>query len=93
MTIDESPMGNGDQFIFELKKSFWGWDFLALNSEGFSGGLITGWNHNVSLINSFSVHLGHCTVVYSKSLSLNLTLLNVYGPQEGLLLSVLKLIT
>jgi hypothetical protein len=60
-----------------------GWDFLALDSKGFSGGLITGWNQNVSLINPFYVHLGLCKEVLNKSLGMTLTLLNVYGHYEG----------
>jgi hypothetical protein len=66
-----------------LKKSLGGCDFLSLDAEGFSVGLIIGWNHNVSLINYFSIHLGLCTEVYNKFLDLIPTLLNLYGPYEG----------
>ena len=46
-------------------------------------GFITCWNHNVSLINYFSVHLCLSTKIYNKILGLSLTLLNVYRPYEG----------
>jgi hypothetical protein len=38
----QETMGKGDQLTFELKKSLRGCDFLALDSKGFSRGLITG---------------------------------------------------
>jgi len=71
------------RLIFELKKTLGGWEFLTLDSKGFSMGLIIGWNQNISLINSLSIHSGLCIKILSKSLGVNLTLLNVCGPYEG----------
>jgi hypothetical protein len=79
----QETMGKGDTIVRDMKKSFVGWEFLALDAKGFSGGLITGWSQNISLINSFVVCSGLCIEVFSKSLGMELTLLNVYGPYEG----------
>eukprot|EP01018_Ginkgo_biloba_P032610 Gb_14068 [translate_table: standard] len=72
----------GDILIRELKKLLFGWDFSALDADGFSGGLITGWSQNINLINVFAIHSGLCTEVFCKGLELAFTLLNVYGPYE-----------
>jgi hypothetical protein len=79
----QETMGKGDPLVLELKKMFGGWDFYGLDSDGFSGGIITRFNKNITLVNYFVVCSSLCTVVHNKSLGHSLTLLNVYGPYEG----------
>jgi hypothetical protein len=81
MFIQET-MGLGDPFIRELRKLLVGWDLCALDAEGASGGIITGWSSNCTLINSFVVFSGLYTKLFCKNLGLALTLFNVYGPYE-----------
>lgn len=61
---------------------FLGWNFLTLDFDSHSGGLIIGWGANFSLLNSFIVISGLCIEVFCKSLVKNLTLLNMYGLYE-----------
>jgi hypothetical protein len=75
-------MGKGDVLIGELRKSLGNWEFLAVDSNGQSGGIITGWNHNIAVMNSFTISSGLCTEIFSKSLGQVFTFLNVYGPYE-----------
>jgi len=76
-------MGKGDTIVKDMKKSFMGCKFLALNINGFSGGLINGWTQNISLINSFVVCSSLSIYVFSKSIRMELSFLNEYGPYEG----------
>eukprot|EP01018_Ginkgo_biloba_P014689 Gb_05753 [translate_table: standard] len=72
----QESLSQRDLLLGELKKLLFGWDFLALDVDGFSGGLITGWSENINLINVFAMHSWLCTEVYCKGLCLTLTLLN-----------------
>lgn len=76
IVLIQETMGRGSHLISNLKNPMASWNFLATQSEGFSEGLIIGWNQNVTLINTFSIHLGLCI---SKSLSLDLTILECIG--------------
>jgi hypothetical protein len=69
--------------IPDLKKLLKDWDFLALDSEGLSRGIIMRWNNNVVLTNSFSISLGLFTMFFNKSLGYSLSILNVYVLYEG----------
>ena len=50
----QETMEKGDPLVIKLRKFLGNWDFLVADSHGLYGGLITGWNHNLSLMNSFS---------------------------------------
>jgi len=60
-----------------------GWEFLALDSKGLFGGIITGFNSNAMFSNEFSIKFGLFTEVFCKILGFYLSILNVYGPYEG----------
>jgi hypothetical protein len=75
-------MGKGVVLISELRKSLRNWEFLAVDAYDQFGGIITGWNNNITLTNSFTISLGLCTKIFNKSLGHVFTLINVYGPYE-----------
>eukprot|EP01018_Ginkgo_biloba_P003768 Gb_15009 [translate_table: standard] len=79
----QENVSKGEILLRELKKLLFGWDFFALDANGCSKGLITGWSQNINLINVFDVHSGLCIEFFYKGLGLAFTLLNMYKPYEG----------
>jgi hypothetical protein len=78
----QETMGKGVSLISELMKSLRNWEFLVVDADGQSGGIITGWNHNITLTNSFTISSCLCTEIFNKILGQVFTFLNVYGPYE-----------
>jgi hypothetical protein len=58
-------MGKGDPLVLKLNKVFGDSDFYGLDLDGFLGGIITRFNKNITIFNSFSICLGIYIVVHS----------------------------
>ena len=61
-------MVKGDKMPVDMKNMFLSWDFCVLDSNVLSRGLITSWDQNLSLLNSFVVMSSLCIEVFYKSL-------------------------
>ena len=57
-----------DNVILNLRKLFTNWEFVSLEANGFSGGLVIGWTSSISLSNSFVVFSGLCMIFHSHGL-------------------------
>lgn len=82
MPFIHETMGKGDYIVYELKKLYVAWGFLALDSNRLSRGLVTIWNQRWTLINSYSILSNICTKSINKSKGFLITILKVYGPYE-----------
>jgi hypothetical protein len=49
-------MSSGSTIMEGLKKRFKDWEFSSIDSSGLFRGLVTGWNHNLCLTNSFTCY-------------------------------------
>ena len=57
-----------------------GWEFCALNSNGLSGGLLSGWNPKILKCKAFHTSAGILLKALIRGSTLKLSLLNCYGP-------------
>ena len=57
-----------DTVILTLKNLFTNWEYVSLEANGFSGGLVIGWTSYIYLSNSFVVFLGLCVIFHSHGL-------------------------
>lgn len=77
----QETMGSSDVIKGVLLSLFPGWDFVVLDAQGRSGGVVTGWRlASCRLLNSWGSELCIGTDVYFHELSAEFRLFNVYGP-------------
>ena len=75
--------GVGDALVSIQKKIFANWEFFALDTNGFYGGLVTCYNSQIYLIKSYGTFLGLCTIFQNLEMEKSWQLLNAYGPSKG----------
>jgi hypothetical protein len=63
-----------------FSKKFPAWDFYAVDSKGFFGGLLSAWNTKKSNFNAFLTPAGILLEGFVKKINKNLKLINCYGP-------------
>ena len=77
----QETLGKGEEIVALLSKLMPGWLFQALDADGRSGGLVTGYRvGNLREISAWGFDHTLALELYSKELCLPLLLLNVYGP-------------
>lgn len=76
----QETMCGGSGLVIHLKILMKEWDFVWADGKGLSGGLLTGWKDNMSMLNCFSFTSSLGTTFNCKDLDLAFTIFNVYGP-------------
>ena len=66
--------------LYAFSKLCPGWEFCALSSIGLSGGILSGWNPKVIKCTAFQIAAGILLKASIRGSSLNLSILNCYGP-------------
>ena len=66
--------------LFSFSKLCPGWEFCALNSNGLSGGILSGWNPKLLKCKAFHTVAGILLKSSLHGSSLELSILNCYGP-------------
>jgi exonuclease III len=79
----QETMIKGSNAIDILKGFLKNWDFLAQDSIGRSGGLITAWKKNALQKNSGMLQSTVWTDLYSLDLAKNISVINTYGPYQN----------
>ena len=69
--------------ILSFSKLRPGWEYCALSSSGLSGGLLAAWNPLYFKIKAFRTVAGILLKAHVQGSSLNLSLLNCYGPYSN----------
>ena len=77
-------MVKGDKMLVDMKNMFLSSKFCVLDSNVLSRGLITSWDQNLSLSNSFVVVSSLCIEVFYKSLGIPLIFFKIYGPYDDM---------
>jgi hypothetical protein len=83
LVLIQEMMGNNVALCDSLYKMLSGWNFLGIDSQGVSGGVLTGWKEDLTLLNSFAVPSRLMVEVFIRSLDKNFKVLSIYGPYEG----------
>lgn len=68
--------------IRKLSSILPGWEFSAIDAQGMSGGLLAGWNPRFFNFSAFKTPWGLLLSCHCLSLSLPLTVYNIYGPYK-----------
>ena len=66
--------------LYAFYKLCTGWEFCALSSNGLSGGILSGWNLKIIKCKAFHTAAGILLKASIRGSSLNLSILNCYGP-------------
>ena len=66
--------------LYAFSKLCPGWEFCALSSHGLSGGILSGWNPKIIKCKAFHTIAGILLKASIRGSSLNLSILNCYGP-------------
>ena len=66
--------------LFAFSKLCPSWEFCALSSNGLSGGILSGWNPKLIKCKAFHTAAGILLNASIRGSSLNLSILNCYGP-------------
>ena len=66
--------------LYAFSKLCPGWEFCALSSNGLSGGILSGWNPKIFKCKAFHTVAGILLKASVRGSSLNLSILNCYGP-------------
>jgi hypothetical protein len=65
-----------------LRKTLSNWDYFSIDFDGLSRIQITRWNHNMTMMNSFSFSSSVSIEVCIKIMGITLTMVNVYGSYQ-----------
>ena len=76
----QETMTNSYPALFAFSKICPGWEFCALNSNGLSGGILSGWNPKLIKCKAFHTAAGILLNASIRGSSLILSILNCYGP-------------
>ena len=76
----QETMTNSHPALLAFSKLRPGWEYCALSSSGLSGGLLATWNPLCFKIKAFRTVSGILLKAHVRGSSLNLSLLNCYGP-------------
>ena len=66
--------------LYAFSKLCPGWEYCALSSNGLSGGILSGWNPKINKCKAFHTTAGILLKASIWGSSLNLSILNCYGP-------------
>ena len=69
--------------LFAFSKLCPGWEFCALNSNGLSGGILSGWNPKILKCKAYQTAAGILLKALIRGSSLELSILNCYGPYHN----------
>ena len=83
LIILQETMTSAISTLLAFSKLCPGWEFCAISSTGLSGGLLVAWNPRCFKIKAFSTVAGILLKAQVQGSSLNLSLLNCYGPYSN----------
>ena len=83
LIILQETMSSSHPALLAFSKLRPGWEYCALSSSGLSGGLLAAWNPRCFKIKAFSTVVGILLKAQVRGSSMNLSLLNCYGPYSN----------
>ena len=79
----QETMSSSHPALLAFSKIHPGWEYCALSSSGLLGGLLATWNPRCFKIKAFITMAGILLKVQVRGSSMNLSLLNSYGPYSN----------
>ena len=80
LVLLQETMTSSYPTLFAFSKLCPGWEFCALNSNGLSGGILSGWNPKILRCKAYQTFAGVLLKASFRGSSFSLSILNCYGP-------------